>query len=73
MRAEFAKLEQYAVLAAKNVLNVKDLALLLGISPKTIRNNIDSYPHYRNGHGVWFKRSEIEEWQCKVKHTPVEL
>ena len=65
------RIESLSLLAAKNVLNVNDVALLLGRSPKTIRNNINEIPHYRNGSGIWFKREEIEAWQCQVKCTPV--
>lgn len=68
------RIERMTLLAAKNVLSVDDLALLLGLSPKTIRNQIDDIPHYRDAKAhVWFKRSEIENWQCRVKHTPIEL
>jgi chromosome segregation and condensation protein ScpB len=65
------RIEKMSLLAAKNVLSVDDLALLLGKSAKTIRNQIDEIPHYKNGRGVWFKRSEIEAWQCQVKCTPI--
>lgn len=67
------RIERYALLAAKNVFSVEDLALYLGRSPKTIYNSLDSIPHYRNGHAVSFKRSEIEAWQCQVKCTPVSI
>ncbi len=65
------RLEALTLLAAKNVLTVADLALLLGKSEKTIRNRIDSYPHYKNGKSVYFKRDEVEDSLLKVKCTPV--
>lgn len=65
------RIEKMALLAAKNILTVDDLALLLGRAPKTIRNNIDEYPHYKSGKSVYFKRSEIEAHLCQVKHTPM--
>lgn len=69
--ARLDRIEKMSLLAAKNVLSVDDLALLLGRSAKTIRNQIADIPHYKNGRGVWFKREEIEAWQCQVKCTPV--
>ena len=69
MRLE--RLEKLTLLAAKNVLNVEDVALLMGRSPKTIRNIIGEIPHYKNGRGVWFKRDEVEQYLCQVKCTPI--
>ena len=66
------RIERMTLLAAKNVFTVEDLALYLGKSAKTIRNQADRIPHYYNELGqLTFKREEIEQWQCAVKHTPV--
>ena len=65
------RIEKLTLLGAKNVLTVKDVALLLGKSEKTIRNIVGEIPHYRNNHGIWFKREDVESWQCQVKCTPV--
>lgn len=65
------KIEQLALLAAKNVLSVKEAAIILGRSEKTIRNKLDEIPHYVGGTGVVFKRDELEAYQCQVKCTPV--
>lgn len=71
LEASLNRIEKYTLLAAKNVLTVEDVALLLGRSEKTIRNQIDSLPHYKNGKTVYFLRSEIESSLLKVKCTPV--
>lgn len=71
LKERLDRIERLALLGAKSVLTVKDVALLLGKSEKTVRNNVSKMPHYRNGHGIWFKRDEIEAWQCQVKCTPV--
>ena len=71
LKERLDRIEQLTLLGAKSVLSVKDLAFLLGKSEKTVRNTISEIPHYRNGHGIWFKREEIEAWQCQVKCTPV--
>lgn len=67
------RIESLALLSAKNVLTVQDVALLLGKAVKTVYNMIDELPHYRNGHGIWFKRSEIEAWQCQVQHKVIDI
>lgn len=68
------RMENYARLAAKNVFTVKDLALYLDRSEKTIYNRIDEIPHYRNCDGtITFRREEIEAWQCQVKCTPISI
>lgn len=66
------RIEQLTLLAAKNVFTVEDLALYLGKSPKTIRNSAEKLPHYYDGNGqLTFRRSEIEAWQCQVRHEPI--
>lgn len=72
MDAELAKrldkIERMTLLAAKRVLTVRDVAYLMDKAPKTIYNMLDELPHYRNAHGIYFKRDEIEAWQCQVQH-----
>ena len=70
LKERLDRIEKMTLLAAKNVLTVDDVALLLDRSPKTIRNQINDLPHYRNGKNVYFRREEIEDWQCRVKCTP---
>ena len=67
------RIEEMTLLAAKNVLSVRDVALLTGRSEKTIRNRLDEIPHYRGGTGIVFKRSEIEAWMCRVECKPIRL
>ena len=66
-------LEELSLLAAKNVLSIKEAALLIGKSEKTIRNKLDQIPHYYGGNGLVFKRDELEAWQCQVKCTPIQI
>lgn len=73
IRTQLDRIERLTLLAAKNVLTVDDLALLIGRSPKTIRNQIDEFPHYKNGKSVYFRKDEIESYLCQVKHTPIEF
>lgn len=59
------RIEQYSLLAAKNVLNIEDVSILTGLSKShlyklTHRREI---PHYKpNGKILYFDREEIERW-----------
>lgn len=68
IKTELEEIKKLTLLAAKRVLTVNDVALLLDKSRKTIYNMLDELPHYRNAHGIYFKKDEIEAWQCQVKH-----
>lgn len=59
-------IEQYSLLAAKNVLTMKDVAVLTGLSMShlyklTCRNQI---PYYKGNGGKtnYFDKKEIEAW-----------
>lgn len=71
LTARLDRIEKLTLLAAKDVLTVDDAALLMGKSPKTVRNNLGEIPHYKNGRGVWIRRKELEDYLCQVKITPV--
>jgi len=71
LRESLDRIERLTLLSAKNVLTVDDVALLLGRSPKTIRNQMGTIPHYKNGKSVYFRREELEQWQCRVKCNPI--
>lgn len=65
------RIESLALLAAKRVLSVKDVALLTGRSEKSIRNRLTEIPHYRGPMGICFDRAAVEDWMMQVKITPV--
>ena len=67
------RIEEMAALAAKNVISIKEAAILIGRSEKTIRNRLDEIPHYYGGTGLVFRRDELEQWQCQVKCTPAKI
>lgn len=73
IKTELVEIKKLTLLGAKNVLNVNDVALLLGKSRKTIYNMLDELPHYRNAHGIYFKKNEIEAWQCQVPHNAIKI
>ena len=67
------RIEEMAALAAKNVISIKEAAILIGRSEKTIRNRLDEIPHYSGGPGLVFRRDELEQWQCQVKCRPTDI
>ena len=73
------KLEQQILLSGKNVLSVKELATLTGLSVGYIYNLVSAkkIPHYKSEGGklTFFKKSEVEEWLCATRvptYTEVE-
>ena len=70
LKDQLDRIESLTLLAAKNVLTVKDVALLTGRSEKSIRNRLPEIPHYRGPMGVCFDRATLESWMLAVKITP---
>lgn len=64
--AKLAKIEQYTLLAAKQVLTADDVVLLTGLKKSYLYKltAMRQIPHYKpNGKCIFFDRSEIEQWQ----------
>lgn len=58
-------IEQYSLLAAKNVLTIEDAALLTGLSRSHIYKltSTKQIPYYKpNGKQIYFDRAELEAW-----------
>lgn len=70
-----ARIERNSLLAAKNVLNLDDVAMLTGFSKShlykmTCENRI---PFYKpNGKHIYFDRAEIEAWMLRNRQGTVE-
>lgn len=67
MKEQLDRIERLVRVSAKEVLNVEEVALMLGVSKSRIYHLVSSreIPHYKNGKNVLFKKSEIEEWQLR--------
>ena len=64
------KVEKYTLLAAKNVLNFEDVALLTGLSKSHLYRLTCTHqiPHYKpNGKQLYFDRAEVEAWMKQGK------
>lgn len=61
---QLGRIERYSLLAAKNVLNLNDVAYLTGFSKNTIYMYTchKQIPHYKQGNTLFFDRKEIEDW-----------
>lgn len=66
LKKRLDRIEGLVLLGVKKVLSVKEAALLLGRSEKTIRNRINEIPHYVGGTGIVFRREDLEAWQCQT-------
>lgn len=66
-------IERYSLLAAKNVLNINDVAVLTGMSRSHIYKLTCSkqIPFYKpSGKQVYFDRAELEGWLKQNRVTP---
>lgn len=74
MEEKLDKILNYSLLAAKNVLNIDDVAVLTGLSKSTLYKMTCSkeIPFYRpNGKLIYFDRKEIEGWMKRNRVAAV--
>ena len=59
------RIEKLLVITSKEVLNVSETAMMLGVSESRVRHMMSSreIPYYKRGVCVSFKKSEIEAWR----------
>jgi excisionase family DNA binding protein len=70
IKQQLDRIEQYSLLAAKNVLCFDDVALLTGLSKSHLYKLTYSHqiPHYKpKGKQLYFDRKEIEDWMRQNK------
>lgn len=65
IKQSLAEIKQSVIVMMKNIWSVPDLALVLGVSESRIRHMAKdrSFPSYKQGGRLFFKREEIEAWQ----------
>ena len=70
-----AELTKLFIALNKDVLTVKEFALVSGLTPSYIYNLIHkrAIPHYKGegGKSVYFKKSEVNNWLC-AKRVPTQ-
>lgn len=65
LKDQLDRIERNTLLAAKNVLNISDVALLTGLNKSWLYKATctHSIPYYKpNGKQIYFDRAEIEAW-----------
>lgn len=67
MQEQLDRIEKLVRLNSKGVLDVEEVALMLNVSKSRIYHLVSSrnIPHYKQGKKVYFKKSEVEEWQLQ--------
>lgn len=64
-----SRIERMVLLGSKNVLDTSEVAMMLNLSESRIRHLVSErrIPHYKQGSKTFFKKSEIEQWQCSQR------
>ena len=68
IKEQLDRIEQYSLIAAKNVLNIKEAAIILGMTVRGVRENVRKHilPCYKpNINLLYFKKSELEDWMMQ--------
>lgn len=68
IKQQLDRIEQYAMIAAKTMLNIKEASFILGMTEQSIRikarNN--ELPCYKpNVNRLYFKKDELEAWMMQ--------
>lgn len=63
------RIEHISLLAAKEVLDIEEAALLTGYKKGFIYRLTSErrIPHYKKNNKLLFKKSELEAWLCELK------
>lgn len=61
------RLEKLLIIGTKTVLSTAEVAIMLGVSEGRVRHLVcnRAIPYYKQGRSVYFKKSEIEDWQLR--------
>jgi hypothetical protein len=68
IKEQLDRIEQYSMIAAKNVLNIQEAAIILGMTVEGVRYNVrnNKLPCYKpNVNRLYFKKSELEDWMMQ--------
>ena len=74
IKAQLDRIEQYAMIAAKTMLNIKEASFILGLSEQSVRNKARSHEiscYKPNINRLYFKKSELEEWMMQNRSKSI--
>lgn len=64
LNERLARIEQLLTISAKEVFDINEAALFLGLSKSRVYHLTSQreIPHYKQGKSVYFKKAELEGW-----------
>lgn len=68
IKQQLDRIESYAMIAAKSVLNIREAAFILGMTERSIREKVRNHeiPAYKpNINRIYFRKSELEQWMLQ--------
>lgn len=68
IKEQLDRIEQYSMIAAKSMLNIKEAAFILGMSVEGVKMNVRKriIPCYKpNENRLYFKKCELEDWMMQ--------
>ena len=74
IKEQLDRIEQYSLIAAKNVLNINEAAIILGMTVRGVRENVRNriIPCYKpNINRLYFKKSELEDWMMQNRSKSI--
>lgn len=72
IKKDLEEIKKYAMMAAKNMLNIDDVAFMLGVSKSCVYKLTcnKEIPYYKpNGKFVYFDRQEVEAWMKQNRQS----
>ena len=75
IKEQLDRIEQYAMIAAKSMLNIKEAAIILNMTVEGVRYNVrnNTLPYYKpNINRLYYKKSELEEWMTQNRRKSME-
>ena len=70
IKQQLDRIEQYSIIAAKNVLNLREASFILGLQPDTIRKLMQNHKitFYKPNHNtLYFLKSDLEGYMLRNK------
>lgn len=68
-----ARIEKYILIGTKNVLNIDEASIVLGVTIRTLRKMVAEHtiPIYKpNQRSLYFKKSDLEDWMLQNRVKP---
>lgn len=70
IKEQLDRIEQYSIIAAKNVLNLREACFILSLKPDTVRKLMQSHKiaYYKPNHNsLYFLKSDLEGYMLRNK------